>query len=105
MCGIGGFWGRFSGEKSREILHTLDRMLHHRGPDEGGHHLESGAALLIRRLKIIDLVTGSQPMASENGDIITVFNGEIYNHQDLRRGLTARGHTFRSQSDTEVIVH
>jgi asparagine synthase (glutamine-hydrolysing) len=81
-----------------------DRMLH-RGPDEDGFFTASGVGLAFRRLRVIDLETGSQPRANEDGSVRVVFNGEIYDHDRLRRDLEARGHVFSSRSDTEVLVH
>jgi asparagine synthase (glutamine-hydrolysing) len=77
----------------------------HRGPDAGGLHQEPGLGLAHRRLSIIDLSTGQQPLYNEDGSVVVVFNGEIYNFQELARELTACGHAFRTHSDTEVIVH
>ncbi len=80
------------------------RMVH-RGPDEEGYHAGDGVGLAFRRLRIVDLHTGSQPQANEDGTVRVVFNGEIYNHRELRAELEARGHVFRTRSDTEVLVH
>src|SRR5437660_1024789 len=77
----------------------------HRGPDDCGYFVGPGIALGMRRLSIIDVAGGQQPIGNEDGSIQVVFNGEIYNHHDLRRGLVARGHRFRTKSDTETIVH
>ena len=77
----------------------------HRGPDEGGFHFEPGVALAHRRLSIIDVATGQQPLFNEDGSVVVVFNGEIYNFQELVPELEALGHVFRTHSDTEVIVH
>jgi asparagine synthase (glutamine-hydrolysing) len=76
----------------------------HRGPDEEGHHVGEGVALGMRRLSVIDVAGGSQPISNENGDVHVVFNGEIYNHNELRASLKAR-HSFKTRSDTEVLVH
>jgi asparagine synthase (glutamine-hydrolysing) len=108
MCGICGEV-RFDGRAPRdaEIVAMRDRLLH-RGPDSDGVYLSptGAAALGFRRLRIIDLTpNASQPMPNEDGSIQVVFNGEIYNFQELRSGLVARGHRFRSHSDTETIVH
>jgi asparagine synthase (glutamine-hydrolysing) len=80
-------------------------VLTHRGPDEAGLHLDACAALAHRRLSIVDLSSGQQPLANESGAIWVVFNGEIYNHADIRRQLEPAGHTYRTRSDTETIVH
>jgi asparagine synthase (glutamine-hydrolysing) len=104
MCGIAG---RVTGGEPVDP-HDLERMcdaLLHRGPDGAGMYVEGPVALGMRRLAIVDLVTGDQPFHSEDGRVTVVGNGEIYNHQELRRDLQARGHRFRSGSDIEVIVH
>ncbi len=106
MCGIAGI-------VSRDGLHAdatarAERMrdvLAHRGPDEAGLHADAFAVLTHRRLSIVDLGTGQQPLSNENGAIWVSYNGEIYNHTDLRRELESRGHRYRTRSDTETIVH
>ncbi|MDD5297579.1 MAG: amidotransferase 1, exosortase A system-associated [Rhodocyclaceae bacterium] len=106
MCGITGIFdttGRR--EIDRSVLERMNQAQFHRGPDEGGIHLEPGIALGHRRLSIIDLATGQQPLFNEDGSIAVVFNGEIYNFQELIPELTACGHSFHTRSDTEVIVH
>lgn len=80
-------------------------LLHHRGPDEEGFFVSSNVGLAHKRLSIIDLVTGHQPMASHDGNIWIVYNGEIYNYVELRRGLESRGYEFKTRSDTEVIIY
>jgi len=106
MCGITGiFHTRERIEFSRELLGRMNEAQHHRGPDEGGLHFEPGLALGHRRLSIIDLSTGQQPLFNEDRSVAIVYNGEIYNYQSLIPELTALGHTFRTRSDTEVIVH
>jgi asparagine synthase (glutamine-hydrolysing) len=105
MCGIAGIVA-LDGRKPE--LHELDSMasaLVHRGPDSGGTLLGAQVGLTMRRLSIIDVETGTQPLANEDRSIWTVFNGEIYNHAELRHELERRGHTFRTRSDTEVLVH
>ena len=79
--------------------------LHHRGPDDEGIHVADGVGLGMRRLSIIDLAGGHQPIFNEDGSKVIVFNGEIYNYKELRRELIARGHQFRTQSDTEAVLH
>jgi asparagine synthase (glutamine-hydrolysing) len=88
-----------------EILFRMMRALEHRGPDDEGSFVSEGAFLGHRRLSIIDLEAGRQPIANEDGRIRVVFNGEIYNHKDLRRDLEARGHRFESRTDGEVLPH
>jgi len=83
----------------------MNNKLRHRGPDDAGHFIDDRAGLAMRRLSIIDLSTGHQPIANEDGTIWIVFNGEIYNHLPLRRQLEQKGHRFSTQSDTEVIIH
>jgi asparagine synthase (glutamine-hydrolysing) len=103
MCGI--FDSRGRREPDAALLARMNAALHHRGPDEGGTHLEPGLALGHRRLSIIDLSTGQQPLFNEDHSVVVVFNGEIYNFPELSRELIAAGHAFRTHSDTEVIVH
>lgn len=106
MCGIVGIVDlRSKREISRELLARMNDAQHHRGPDEGGYHLSPGVGLGHRRLSIIDLSTGKQPLYNEDGSVVVVFNGEIYNYQELIAELTRLGHVFRTRSDTEVIVH
>ncbi len=92
-------------EIDRAMLHRMNETQFHRGPVEGGLHLEPGVGFGHRRLSIIDLESGQQPMFNEDHSVVLVFNGEIYNFQALMAELSALGHTFRTHSDTEVIVH
>src|SRR5262245_38669827 len=101
MCGIAGYVGAVPAD----LLPSMLRALKHRGPDGDGSHVEPGVARGMTRLAIIDLVTGQQPMTNEDGSLRLVFNGEIYNFRALRAELSAKGHRFATQSDTEVIVH
>jgi asparagine synthetase B (glutamine-hydrolysing) len=106
MCGITGIFDtRGASEIPHELLHRMNETQFHRGPDEGGLHREPGVGLGHRRLSIIDLSSGQQPLFNEDGSVVVVFNGEIYNFQQLVPELEALGHTFRTHSDTEVIVH
>src|SRR5215475_1772047 len=106
MCGIVGvFDTRGRREVSRELVSRMNETQFHRGPDEVGMHVEPGLGLGHRRLSIIDLKTGQQPLYNEDGSVVIVYNGEIYNYQSLIPELTALGHVFRTKSDTEVIVH
>ncbi|MEO8523688.1 MAG: XrtA/PEP-CTERM system amidotransferase [Caldimonas sp.] len=106
MCGITGI---FDATGARAIdpatLRRMNESQHHRGPDECGLHVEPGVGLGHRRLSIIDLATGQQPLFNEDRSVVVVFNGEIYNYGDLIPELQALGHTFHTRSDTEVIVH
>ena len=106
MCGISGIMDlRGRRVPRRELLARMNEAQHHRGPDAGALHLEPGVGLGHRRLSIIDLATGQQPLFNEDGSVAVVFNGEIYNYQALIPELTQLGHVFRTKSDTEVIVH
>lgn len=106
MCGIAGFVS-FDGlpDEARGIATSMRDVLSHRGPDEAGLYLDTQAALAHRRLSIVDLGSGQQPMSNEDGSIWVSFNGEIYNHDELRPRLAAHGHRYRTQSDTETILH
>ena len=106
MCGIAGIFE--FGEKAHVDSGVLRRMcdvIAHRGPDDDGFFTQGRIGLGMRRLSIVDLSTGHQPISDEDGSITVVFNGEIYNHRSLRENLITRGHRYRTQSDTETIVH
>jgi asparagine synthase (glutamine-hydrolysing) len=103
MCGIAGYVGERTG--AHEVLGAMAEALVHRGPDEDGFHVADGVGLAIRRLKIIGLAGGSQPYRNETGDIVAVFNGEIYGYRGLKEELQRRGHVFSGTADGEVIVH
>lgn len=106
MCGIAGIFDtRAAGNIDAELLARMNQAQFHRGPDEGGMHIEPGIGVAHRRLSIIDLSSGQQPLFNEDGSVAIVFNGEIYNFQSLAKELAALGHVFRTHSDTEVIVH
>jgi asparagine synthase (glutamine-hydrolysing) len=104
MCGIAG---KLSARDpvDRELIEQMCRVIDHRGPDSRGVYVEENLGLGVQRLAVIDLKTGNQPLFNEDGSIVVVLNGEIYNYRELREDLTARGHYFRSQTDTEVLVH
>src|SRR4029453_17807432 len=106
MCGIAG---RFNFDRwhpvSRSRLIAMTDEVRHRGPDAGGYYVDGAIGLGHRRLSIIDLATGDQPIGNEDGSVQVIFNGEIYNFADVRRELAAFGHRFRTNSDTEVIAH
>lgn len=115
MCGIVGFVGSQSQASARPLLVRMNDALVHRGPDDAGFYLSTErpatgkrrpeVGLAMRRLSIIDLATGHQPIPNEDQSVWIVFNGEIYNHQEIRAELQRRGHQFRTQSDTEAILH
>jgi len=106
MCGICGIlYPGASQNVDRSILATMNREILHRGPDDDGFFLDGNVGLAIRRLSIIDLKTGHQPISNEDESLWIVFNGEIYNHTELRADLELGGHRYRTRSDTETIVH
>lgn len=105
MCGIVGFVNGNARSAEREILENMNRCIVHRGPDEDGFFVKENVALAMRRLAIIDLKGGQQPIFNEDRTKAIVFNGEIYNFQELKKDLEARGHRFYTNCDTEVIVH
>jgi len=106
MCGICGmFYPNRQTHAQRPTLASMNQQIVHRGPDDGGFFVEENVGLAMRRLSIIDIATGHQPLSNENENVWIVFNGEIYNHQELRADLEARGHRYRTKSDTETIVH
>ena len=107
MCGIAGIFNLsgHSDPERAEVLTRMTRTLVHRGPDDEGYLLDGPVGLGFRRLSIIDLAGGHQPLSNEDGTVWVIFNGEIYNYPDLTRLLESKGHTFRTRSDTECIVH
>jgi asparagine synthase (glutamine-hydrolysing) len=109
MCGIAGFVDRDradgSGADDGALVRAMCNVIRHRGPDDEGVFVGDGAALGMRRLSIIDLAGGHQPIRNEDGSVWVVFNGEIYNYRELRAELAARGHVFATDTDTETIVH
>src|SRR5437879_4567156 len=109
MCGICGVlaFGPSATPVDEPTLRAMADSIQHRGPDDDGYFVspDHTVGLGFRRLSIVDLATGDQPMCNEDGSIWLVFNGEIYNHADHRPGLEARGHRFKSRSDSEVILH
>src|SRR5438034_1763310 len=111
MCGIAGFVESssvadpFGPDDSRDLIHRMCDVIRHRGPDDEGVLVSDGVALGMRRLSIIDLSTGHQPIHNEDETVWIVFNGEIYNFRELRRELEAAGHRFYTSTDTEAIVH
>ena len=104
MCGIAGYFTPDRRADTGSVRAMCDQI-RHRGPDDDGYHVDNGCAIGMRRLAIIDLNTGHQPISNEDGSLWVVFNGEIYNYQELRADLIARGHRFTTNSDTEALVH
>lgn len=106
MCGICGAM-TFDREHrvERNLLEAMNRQIVHRGPDDDGFYVSENVGLAMRRLSIIDLQTGHQPVTNEDGSLWLVYNGEIYNHQELRSRLEDRGHHYRTRTDTETIIH
>jgi asparagine synthase (glutamine-hydrolysing) len=105
MCGIAGIARREPSGVSEQVLRRMAAVLRHRGPDGYGLFTSPGVGLAHTRLSIVDLSGGAQPLTNEDGSIVVVYNGEIYNHVELRRELEARRHRFRTRCDTEVLVH
>ncbi len=101
MCGIAGFWG----SPDRALLEAMTESLRHRGPDDDGHFEDAVASLGFRRLSIIDLAHGNQPMSMDDGKLQIVYNGEVYNFRELRTELEVAGHAFNTTCDTEVVLH
>jgi asparagine synthase (glutamine-hydrolysing) len=104
MCGIAG---QLLLQRNAELagIRSMCDQIRHRGPDDEGYHLDGGCGLGMRRLSIIDLASGHQPISNEDGSVWVVFNGEIYNFQELRADLIRSGHRFKTNSDTETLVH
>jgi asparagine synthase (glutamine-hydrolysing) len=105
MCGIAGFVNGGGRQADRAIIEAMTASLAHRGPDGSGVHVAGSVALGHRRLSIIDVEGGGQPLANEDGSIWIVYNGEIYNEPDLKPALEAKGHRYRTRCDTETLVH
>ena len=105
MCGITGFVNNHGSKPKRRVLEAMNGAIFHRGPDEDGFYIDDHAALAMRRLAIIDLASGQQPIWNAEKTKCIFFNGEIYNYQELREGLDERGHKFYTNSDTEAIIH
>ena len=109
MCGIAGIFDCSSSHQGRrdinpKILEAMNQVQIHRGPDDGGYFIQQGIGLAHRRLSIIDISTGQQPLFSQDKSVVIVFNGEIYNFRDIREILIQKGYKFQTHSDTEVIV-
>src|SRR3989344_5134876 len=106
MCGIVGIYNLKERPVDSFLLERMTDSLRHRGPDDGGIYINKNVGLGHRRLSVIDISpAGRQPMANEDGTLQIVFNGEIYNFQEIRKDLEKNGHKFKSRTDTEVILH
>src|SRR5258708_39787375 len=105
MCGIAGFLLRDQAPAELSVVRAMCDSIRHRGPDDDGYHVDGGCGIGMRRLSIIDLSTGHQPISNEDGSVWVVFNGEIYNYKGLRDDLIRAGHQFRTNSDTETLIH
>src|SRR5246500_988388 len=106
MCGICGVFHTDGARRvERQTLADMNKKIVHRGPDDDCILVEANIGLGMRRLSIIDIQTGHQPICNEEENVWIVYNGELYNHQELRQDLEARGHRYRTKSDTETIVH
>ena len=106
MCGIAGIYNlNTTSNIDSSILETMNTAQSHRGPDDQGYYFEQNVGLAHRRLSIIDLRGGHQPIFNEDGQVVVVFNGEIYNYRAIADELKGKGHVFKTVSDTETIVH
>src|ERR1017187_10736704 len=106
MCGICGKLEFSQGAKvSPSLIKSMADTIAHRGPDDEGFYVSGQIGLGFRRLSIIDLGGGHQPLSNEDGSVWVIFNGEIYNYKELREGLLEKGHIFKTNTDTEVLVH
>src|SRR3989339_210016 len=105
MCGISGIYHPDDHINKLRLVRSMTDGITHRGPDEDGFYEDGEISLGMRRLKVIDLVTGSQPISNEDGSVVIVFNGEIYRYEAIRENLQTKGHIFKTLSDTEVLIH
>ncbi|MBD3383069.1 MAG: asparagine synthetase B, partial [candidate division Zixibacteria bacterium] len=106
MCGFCGIYFKDNSRRVEpELIRRMSDTLYHRGPDDSGEYVDGNLGLGFRRLSIIDLAGGHQPMSNEDGSIWIVFNGEIYNHAEIRSSLKSKGYKYKTKSDTETIIH
>jgi asparagine synthase (glutamine-hydrolysing) len=101
MCGICGI----AGKREETQIRRMTGIMEHRGPDDEGFYIDDDISLGVKRLAIIDLKTGNQPIFNEKRDMVVILNGEIYNFKELRKELEERGHRFYTKTDTEVLIH
>src|ERR1041385_53173 len=105
MCGIVGFVNMAPGTGSEAVLRRMADRIRHRGPDDAGSYIDGCAFLGHRRLSIVDVAGGHQPMSNRSGSVWTIYNGEVFNHAELRPALEKAGYQYDSRSDTETILH
>ena len=105
MCGFAGYIHNYGTFDKEEVIHKMADRIKHRGPDDAHYYIDDGIALGFRRLSIIDLEGGRQPILNEDGSLVLLFNGEIYNYQELREELIKAGHVFTTKTDSETILH
>jgi asparagine synthase (glutamine-hydrolysing) len=106
MCGIAGYLDlRGEGRVEEGILHRMADALVHRGPDSRGYFVEENVGIGIRRLSVIDLEAGDQPLYNEDGSLVLSCNGEVFNYRELKSKLQKKGHSFRTKAEVEVLVH
>lgn len=105
MCGFAGYIHNYGTFDKEEVIHKMADRIKHRGPDDAHYYIDDGIALGFRRLSIIDLESGRQPILNEDGSLVLLFNGEIYNYQELREELIKVGHVFTTKTDSETILH
>jgi asparagine synthase (glutamine-hydrolysing) len=105
MCGIVGLFSHRANSIEEGIIKSMNDRIRRRGPDDEGFYIDNKIQLGMRRLSIIDISSGHQPIFNEDKSVVIVFNGEIFNHNDLREDLLKKGHHFQTKTDTEVIVH
>lgn len=105
MCGFAGYIHNYGTFNKEEVIHKMADRIKHRGPDDAHYYIDDGIALGFRRLSIIDLEGGRQPILNEDGSLVLLFNGEIYNYQELREELIKAGHVFTTKTDSETILH
>ena len=103
MCGICGFVGNTVDKP--KVIEKMADLITHRGPDDSGYFVDKDVSMGFRRLSIIDLDSGKQPIYNENNNLVLTFNGEIYNYKELRDQLMSSGHNFYTQTDSEVLIH
>ncbi|MBO7090447.1 MAG: asparagine synthetase B, partial [Victivallales bacterium] len=105
MCGITGISNHHGIGEAEAVIHAMNDSLRHRGPDDDGYFIDDDVAFGHRRLAVISPETGHQPIFNEDGTVVAILNGEIYNHLELRGELEKKGHRFTTKSDTETLVH